>query len=220
MGRVFVGSHPLAGSHASGWGAARTALFAGARLYLCRTRDTEPSAAVLAEATVRRGLTSAAPIIEPALFRSREYTAAALALLSLFAGFAVFLFGGALFLQQVWHFSVLEAGIGIAAAPIVSVGFAMNRRTPGGPVDHALPMLRAADDDGTIRAILVNYACHCTTLDPADNLISGDWAGFAQEAIERDHPGAIALTLIGCGADANPESRVRPGAAPRHGRKP
>ena len=49
LGRVFVGSHPLAGSHASGWGAARTALFAGARLYLCRTRDTEPSAAVLAE---------------------------------------------------------------------------------------------------------------------------------------------------------------------------
>ncbi|GAB2648198.1 MFS transporter [Saccharopolyspora gloriosae] len=84
------------------------------------------SAALLAAVTVRRGFTASAPIIEPALFRSREFTAAALALLSLFAGFAVYLFGGALFLQQVWHFSVLEAGIGIAAAPIVSVCFAVN----------------------------------------------------------------------------------------------
>ena len=46
---------------------------------------------------------------------------------------------------------------------------------------------------------------------PADNKISGDWAGFAQEAIEPDHPGAIALTVIGCGADANPAPRVDPG---------
>ncbi|MFR9732249.1 MFS transporter [Saccharopolyspora sp. MS10] len=84
------------------------------------------AAAVFAVVTVRRGFTAAAPIIEPALFASREFTAAALALLGLFAGFAIFLFGGALFLQQVWHFSVLEAGMGIAAAPIVSVGFAMS----------------------------------------------------------------------------------------------
>ncbi len=93
----------------------------------------------------------------------------------------------------------------------------MNRRTPGGPVDQALPMLRAADPDGTIRAILVNYACHCTTLDPADNLISGDWAGDAQAAIEQDHPGATAMVLIGCGADANPKDRVSREAARRHG---
>ena len=65
---------------------------------------------------------------------------------------------------------------------------------------------------------MVNYACHCTTLDPADNLVSGDWAGYAQEAIEDDHPGAIALTLIGCGADANPQGPARPRRRPRHGR--
>ena len=33
-----------------------------------------------------------------------------------------------------------------------------------------------------------------------------------------DHPGAIALTVIGCGADANPTPRVDPGAAAAHGR--
>ena len=88
------------------------------------------------------------------------------------------------------------------------VGFAKNRRTKGGPVDHAMPVLRATDLDGKVRALLVNYACHCTTLDPTDNKISGDWAGHAQEEIERDHPGAIALTVVGCGADSNPANRT------------
>lgn len=99
-----------------------------------------------------------------------------------------------------------------------SVGFANNRRTKGGPVDHSLPVLRATDLDGKIRAILVNYACHCTTLDPNDNKVSGDWAGYAQEAIEHDHPGAIALTVVGCGADANPKQRLAPDGAQVNGR--
>ena len=45
-------------------------------------------------------------------------------------------------------------------------GFAANRRTPGGPVDHSLPVLKATGIDGTLLAVVVNYACHCTTLDP------------------------------------------------------
>ncbi len=113
-----------------------------------------------------------------------------------------------------------------------SVGFAINRRVvvdgkwtkigevPTGPVDHSLPMLRAVDEaTGELRAVLVNYACHCTTLNPDDNQIHGDWAGFAQEGIESDHPGAIAMTLIGCGADANPRSRPGLAVAQRHGRE-
>ena len=94
-----------------------------------------------------------------------------------------------------------------------------NRRTPGGPVDHSLPVLRrSTDPDGTLRAVVVNYACHCTTLDPKENTVSGDWAGYAQAAIEADHPGCVALTVIGCGADANPTRRLDPGAAAAHGR--
>jgi putative membrane-bound dehydrogenase-like protein len=87
---------------------------------------------------------------------------------------------------------------------IGSVGFAKNRRTPGGPVDHSLPMLvvRSAESD-TVRAIYVTYACHCVTL--SNNKVSGDWAGYAQEAIERNHPGAVALVSIGCGSDSNPD---------------
>jgi putative membrane-bound dehydrogenase-like protein len=86
------------------------------------------------------------------------------------------------------------------------VGFAKNRRTENGPVDHDLPMLIVKDAGGSIRAIYVTYACHCVTL--SDNKISGDWAGYAQEAIEKNHPGAVALVSIGCGSDSNPDSGV------------
>ena len=86
------------------------------------------------------------------------------------------------------------------------VGFAKNRRRQGGPVDHDLPLLVVKDPDGKPRAIYVNYACHCVTL--SDNRISGDWAGYAQEMIERQHPGCTALVSIGCGADQNPSSGV------------
>jgi hypothetical protein len=93
--------------------------------------------------------------------------------------------------------SRLERGVG-------KVEFARNRRTKGGPVDHDLPMLVVKNPaDGAIRAVYVTYACHCVTLE--ENRISGDWAGYAQELIERNHPGAIALVSIGCGSDADPK---------------
>ncbi len=98
-------------------------------------------------------------------------------------------------------------------------GFAANRRTRGGPVDHALPVLKATAADGTLRAVVLNYACHCTTIDPSVNLVDGDWAGYAQASIEADHPDCVALTLIGCGADANPSRKSTPGGAVAHGRE-
>jgi putative membrane-bound dehydrogenase-like protein len=86
------------------------------------------------------------------------------------------------------------------------VTFAMNRRTKGGPVDHDLPLLVVRDPTGRIRALYVNYACHCVTL--SNNQISGDWAGYAQQQMEDDHPGAVAMVSIGCGADSNPNTGV------------
>ena len=93
---------------------------------------------------------------------------------------------------------------------IGKVAFAANRRTPGGPVDHDLPVLvvRAPapeGEDGGIRAIWAGYACHTTTV--RHNRITGDWAGYAQQHIENAFPGvpgATALISIGAGADANP----------------
>jgi prephenate dehydrogenase len=50
MGPRFVGSHPLAGDHRSGWSASREGLFDGARIFLTRARSTEAAAMHLASA--------------------------------------------------------------------------------------------------------------------------------------------------------------------------
>jgi hypothetical protein len=106
-------------------------------------------------------------------------------------------------------------------------GFAMNRRTPtengyrnhpnpDGPVDHTVPVLRVAASDGELRAVLFGYACHNTTMGFLRWL--GDYAGYAQEYFEKDHPGTVALFLTGCGADQNPYPRSELQYAQKHGR--
>ena len=95
--------------------------------------------------------------------------------------------------------------------------FAANRRTPGGPVDDDLPFLTVTDAKGNLRAILANYACHCTTLGGKFTEFCGDWAGYAQEYLEQDHPGAVVMTAIGCAADANPNPRGTLELAQKHG---
>lgn len=97
------------------------------------------------------------------------------------------------------------------------VGFADNRRTQGGPVDHALPMLRATGTNGELRALLTSYACHCTTLGGDFNAVCGDWAGYASAYIEADYPDATALVAIGCAGDANPAPRTGLNFARQHG---
>jgi putative membrane-bound dehydrogenase-like protein len=96
-------------------------------------------------------------------------------------------------------------------------GFAKNRRNASGPVDHDVPLLRVTLPDGKLRAVLANYACHCTTLGGDFNKVCGDWATFAGDAIEREHPGATALIAIGCGADSNPQARTGVNFAKQHG---
>lgn len=89
---------------------------------------------------------------------------------------------------------------------IGKLSFAQNRRTAGGPVDHDLPLLAVHDPDGRLRAVFANYACHCVTL--SDDWISGDWAGYAMDHIQRRNPACAALISIGCGADSNPRGGV------------
>lgn len=105
---------------------------------------------------------------------------------------------------------------------------AMNRRTPSddgfrnhpnpnGPVDHAVPVLsvRSPDDDA-LRAVVFGYACHNTTMGFRQWL--GDYAGYAQEYFEKDHPGVTALFMMGCGGDQNPYPRSELKYAKMHGR--
>lgn len=48
IGRCFVGCHPLAGDHRSGWDASRLGMFQGAPVFLCPTADTGEAALALA----------------------------------------------------------------------------------------------------------------------------------------------------------------------------
>ncbi|MEZ6056197.1 MAG: neutral/alkaline non-lysosomal ceramidase N-terminal domain-containing protein [Planctomycetaceae bacterium] len=99
-----------------------------------------------------------------------------------------------------------------------STDFAVNRRTNKeadvpmlraenkllGPVDHDVPVLAVHCDD-KLAAVVFGYACHCTVL--SLNQWSGDYAGFAQQNLEKSHPGCVALFWAGCGADQNPLPR-------------
>ncbi|MDE0740935.1 MAG: hypothetical protein OSB83_17220, partial [Planctomycetota bacterium] len=94
-------------------------------------------------------------------------------------------------------------------------GFGFQR---DGPVDHSLPFLVAKNADGKPVAIWANYACHCTTLG-SRNRICGDWAGFAGEGLEKDHPGSISVVTVGCGADVGPQPSRGIDDARSHGQK-
>ena len=80
-----------------------------------------------------------------------------------------------------------------------------NSRARTTQVDPDVPVMTVTGTDGALKAILVGYACHATVLNLYQ--VSGDWPGYAQEDIEKAHPGAVALFMQGAGADANPLPR-------------
>ncbi|MBI4657432.1 MAG: neutral/alkaline non-lysosomal ceramidase N-terminal domain-containing protein [Verrucomicrobia bacterium] len=86
-----------------------------------------------------------------------------------------------------------------------------------GPADYAVPVLRVADEKDKLAAIVFGYACHATVL--SDYQWSGDYPGYAQLALERNHPEAVALFVAGCGADINPLPRRTPELAMAYGER-
>jgi len=86
-----------------------------------------------------------------------------------------------------------------------------------GPSDHDVPVLAVKDAGGKPIAIATGYACHATVLDGYE--WSGDYPGFYQIELEKQHPGAIALFWAGCGADQNPLPRRSPELAERYGKQ-
>jgi len=93
--------------------------------------------------------------------------------------------------------------------------FALNRReptakgiklgkNPAGPTDESVPILRVQNAGGKPLAIVFGYACHNTTLRPDMMKIAADFAGYAQDTVEADNPGALALFVTGCAGDADP----------------
>ena len=100
------------------------------------------------------------------------------------------------------------------------VNFPMNRRewtpkgvilgvNPRGPADRTVPVLRVESPDGKLRAVVFGAATHNTTLGPSCYEICGDYAGFAQENLEKKYPGVQAMFMLGCAGDSDPYPRTQ-----------
>ncbi len=63
---------------------------------------------------------------------------------------------------------------------------------------------------------MFGYACHNTTL--GFMKFCGDYAGYAQEELEKAHPGTVALFMNGCSGDQNPQPRGTLDLAQHHGK--
>jgi hypothetical protein len=74
---------------------------------------------------------------------------------------------------------------------------------PSGPADDTLLVGRVCAADQTIMAVLVNYACHPTTLAWDNTLLSPDWVGAMREVV-RQTTGADCLYLQGASGDLGP----------------
>jgi len=108
--------------------------------------------------------------------------------------------------------------------------FAKNRRVitptgvkmtdnPDGAVDHDVPVLVARRPDGSVKAIVYGYACHCTTIGGDYYLYHGDFEGVASEELQKRYPGAVPVFVTGCGADANPSPRGKVDMTVPHGQE-
>ncbi len=76
------------------------------------------------------------------------------------------------------------------------------RINPYGPVDHEVTVIKAVDDADRIVAVISNYACHPTTI--GGYLIGGDYAGYNNQMLETQLPGAVAFFVQGAGGDIKP----------------
>ena len=113
------------------------------------------------------------------------------------------------------------------------VGFAANRRVlkdgrwvnfgvnPNGPVDHSLPVLRATDANGKVKAVLFGYACHCTTLGGEFNKICAEWTGYACDEIEKEvaRRARAGDHWLRCGRQSGAEAQPRRRQSARSGRR-
>ena len=84
-----------------------------------------------------------------------------------------------------------------------------------GPNDYAVPVLKVADEDGNLVAIVFGYACHGTVLNGYK--FSGDYMGYAQLNLEKKYPDAVAMFFQGTAGDQNPIPRHSVALAKQYG---
>lgn len=79
-----------------------------------------------------------------------------------------------------------------------------SEKRPSHPVDPEVTILTATKLDGSLIAVVVNYACHPSILGPDNLEYSADYPGAMRRAIESQMPGALSLFVQGGAGDTNP----------------
>lgn len=92
---------------------------------------------------------------------------------------------------------------------------------PGAPADDTVLVGRVTDAGGKVRATIVNYACHPTTLAYENTLISPDFIGGMREVVEENTGQAPCLYLHGASGELAPLEQYSgdPDLADRNGRQ-
>ena len=100
--------------------------------------------------------------------------------------------------------NIKAAEIGFAVGSIEGVGG--NRRDKNGPVDRSVNVIKVVDAmNNDVIAVILNHACHATTLDVHNLLITADYPGFARDYIQNAFPeNPNVLFLNGACGDINP----------------
>ncbi len=128
--------------------------------------------------------------------------------------------------QAVENLSPVQCGVGVGYSPVgmnrrqtrndgigrESVGYIRLGRNPYGPTDKEVLVLKLAQPDGKIKALLFDYATHSTSLGGKNYIISGDVLGLAEQFVEKFLANdIIAPAFAGASGDIDPWFRVLPG---------
>jgi EmrB/QacA subfamily drug resistance transporter len=128
-------------------------------------------AVVLVAAFVLRSARHPAPVLELPMFRVRSFSVANTAALVFFAGFGAMLLSSVLLLTEVWHFSVLHAGLALMPGPLMAAIFAAPAGRLGAKIGQG-PVIAAG---GLVFAsgFAVNLSLLSSTSDYAGSFLPG-----------------------------------------------
>ena len=105
-----------------------------------------------------------------------------------------------------WGAGREEALVGINRRESRSGQIVLGRNEGGATAPH-VDVLRVDRASGEPMAIWMCHPAHAVTMGSDNLLISADWPGYAQRAVERTYPGAVALFAQGCCGNINSEPK-------------
>ena len=86
-----------------------------------------------------------------------------------------------------------------------------SERQPTHPIDPRIGLIIFKNARGSVRGVIVNYACHAVVLGPDNLQISADYPGVMCDYVEKElGGGAMCLFVQGAAGDINPYDATQP----------